>query len=43
MTIRMTIRKYRRYWAVIDADGLLVYLCVYKCSALEVFRRLSQL
>jgi len=37
----MSIRKYGRYWAVIDADGTLVCLCVYKRGALEVVRRLS--
>ena len=37
----MTIRKCRRYWAVIDADGTLVCLCVYKRGALEVVRRLT--
>ena len=28
-------------WAVIDADGTLVCLCVYKRGALEVVRRLA--
>ena len=39
----MSIRKYGSYWAVLDADGTLVCLCVYKRGALEVVRRLSQL
>ena len=38
----MSIRKYGRCWAVLDADGTLVCLCVYKRGALEVVRRLSQ-
>jgi hypothetical protein len=29
-----------RYWAVLDTDGSLVCLCVYKRGALEVLRRL---
>ena len=29
----MSIEKYERYWAVIDTDGTLVYLCVYKCGS----------
>ena len=37
----MVIRKYGRYWAVLDADGTLVCLCVYRRGALEVVRRLS--
>ena len=36
----MSIRKYGRSWAVIDADGTLVCLCVYRKGALEVVRRL---
>ena len=32
----MQIRKYGRYWAVYDADGTLVYVCLYKKGALEV-------
>jgi len=37
----MSIRKYGRYWAVIDTDGTLVCLCVYKRGAAEVVRRLT--
>jgi len=37
----MSIRKYGRYWAVLDAEGTLVCLCVYKRGALEVLRRLQ--
>ena len=37
----MTIRKYGRYWAVLDADGTLVCLCVYRKGAVEVMRRLQ--
>jgi hypothetical protein len=39
----MRIERYgkTRYWAVIDTDGTLVCLCVYKRGALEVLRRLS--
>lgn len=36
----MTIEKYGRYWAVYEADGMLVCLTVYKKGALEVLRRL---
>jgi hypothetical protein len=36
----MTIQKYGRYWAVIDAEGTLVCLCVYRKGAKEVLRRL---
>ena len=32
-----------RYWAVIDTDGTLVCLYVYKRGALEVVRRSSQI
>ena len=38
----MTIRKYDRYWAVYDAAGVLVCVCVYKKGAAEVVRRLQQ-
>lgn len=38
----MSMRKYGRYWAVVDADGTLVCLCVYKRGAAEVLRRLQQ-
>ena len=39
----MRIARYQntRYWAVLDADGTLVCLCVYKRGALEVLRRLQ--
>jgi hypothetical protein len=37
----MTIRKYGGYWAVIDAEGTLVCLCVYREGAEEVVRRLT--
>jgi hypothetical protein len=37
----MSIRKYGRYWAVIDAEGTLVCLCVYRKGAEEVVRRLQ--
>ena len=30
-----------RYWAVLDADGSLICVCVYKRGALEVLRRLQ--
>jgi hypothetical protein len=38
----MRVARYgnTRYWAVIDTDGTLVCLCVYKRGALEVLRRL---
>lgn len=39
----MTIMKYRggKYWAVLDEQGVLICLCVYKKGAQEVVRRLS--
>jgi hypothetical protein len=37
----MTITRYGRYWAVLDTDGSLICLCVYKRGALEVLRRLQ--
>ena len=38
----MSIRKYGgRYWAVYDAAGVLVCVCLYKKGAQEVVRRLS--
>ena len=39
----MRIARYQhtRYWAVIDADGTLVCLCVYRKGAQEVLRRLQ--
>ena len=39
----MYIQRYgkTRYWAVIDTDGMLVCLCVYRKGAEEVVRRLQ--
>jgi len=39
----MRVERYghTRYWAVIDADGSLICLCVYKRGAMEVLRRLQ--
>jgi hypothetical protein len=39
----MRIERYgkTRYWAVIDADGTLVCLCVYRKGAEAVVRRLT--
>jgi hypothetical protein len=37
----MTITRYGRYWAVYDAHGTLVCICLYKKGALEVVRRLT--
>ena len=37
----MSIRKYGRYWAVINGDGTLVCLCVYRKGAEEVVQRLQ--
>jgi len=37
----MSIRKYGRSWAVLDANGTLVCLCVYRKGAEEVVRRLT--
>ncbi len=39
----MRIARYRntRYWAVIDTEGTLVCLCVYRKGAMEVVRRLE--
>jgi hypothetical protein len=41
----MRIERYRktRYWAVLDAAGTLVCLCVYRKGAVEVVRRLQTL
>jgi hypothetical protein len=38
----MSIVKYGRYWKVIDVDGALICLTVYKKGATEVVRRLEQ-
>jgi len=39
----MRVERYgnSRYWAVLDTDGSLVCLYVYKCGAMEVLRRLQ--
>lgn len=39
----MTVVRYgrTRFWAVYDADGVLVCVTVYKRGALEVVRRLT--
>jgi hypothetical protein len=37
----MTITRYGRYWAVYDASGTLVCVCVYRKGAQEVVRRLA--
>jgi len=39
----MTIERYKRtrFWAVYDADGELVCVCVYRKGAEEVVRRLG--
>ena len=39
----MSIRKYGRYWQVVDADGALVCITVYRKGAIEVVRRLQAL
>ena len=41
----MRIERYRktRYWAVREADGTLLCLCVYKRGAAEVVKRLHEL
>jgi hypothetical protein len=36
------IRKYGRYFAVFDAQDVLVCLCVYRKGACEVVRRLEK-
>lgn len=36
----MRIERYHRFWAVYEADGGLLCLCVYKKGALAVTRRL---
>jgi len=40
----MRVERYgnTRYWAVIDTDGTLVCLCVYRKGAIEVVRRMQQ-
>jgi hypothetical protein len=37
----MRITPYGRYWAIYDADNVLVCVCVYRKGALEVVRRLQ--
>ena len=37
----MKIERYGRYWAVYDAQGCLVCVCVYRKGAREVVRRLT--
>ncbi len=39
----MRVARYgnTRYWAVLDADGTLVCLCVYRKGAQEVVKRLQ--
>jgi hypothetical protein len=37
----MSIEKYGRHWAVVDTDGALICVCVYRKGALEVVRRLQ--
>jgi hypothetical protein len=37
----MRIERYGRYWAVRDAAGVLVCVCVYRKGAAEVVRRLG--
>ena len=37
----MKIARFKRFWAVHDAAGILVCLCVYKKGATEVVRRLT--
>jgi hypothetical protein len=38
----MSLRRYKRYWAVYDEDGTLVCVTVYKKGAEEVIRRLTK-
>lgn len=38
----MTIIRYGRYFAILDADGSLVAVTVYKKGAAEVVRRLQE-
>jgi len=37
----MTVKRYKRFWAVYDAVGELVCVCLYKRGANEVKRRLE--
>ncbi len=38
----MEIRKRGRYWAVLDEEGKLICLAVYKKGGMEVIRRLTE-
>ena len=38
----MVIRKYGRYWAVYDAAGVLICVCMYRKGAQEVVRLLQE-
>jgi hypothetical protein len=37
----MVIKKYGRFWAIYDATGTLICVCVYRKGAEEVVRRLQ--
>jgi hypothetical protein len=40
----MKIARYKgRYWCILDADGTLIVVTIYKKGALEVLRRLGNL
>jgi hypothetical protein len=39
----MVIEKHGRYWKVVDAEGALVCLTVYKKGAVEVVKRVQAL
>lgn len=39
----MKIEKYGRFWAIYDAEGILICITVYKKGAAEVVRRLTSL
>ncbi len=38
----MKVQKHGRYWAVLDQEGKLICLAVYKKGAQEVIRRLTE-
>lgn len=40
-TFSLTKHGHSRFWPVIDPDGQLVCVCVYRCGAQEVIRRLE--
>lgn len=42
MSLRIERYKRSRHWAVLDAQGQLVCLCVYRKGACEVTRRLER-